>query len=72
MLAVETTDSLITKFEKQVKRLAKIGLRLDQILRQSFITPSCGTGSLTKELTVRALQLTSEVSKILRINLMEN
>lgn len=72
MLAVETTDSLITKFEKQVKRLAKIGLRLDQILRQSFITPSCGAGSLTEKLAVRALQLTSEVSKILRINLMEN
>jgi len=69
MLAIETTDSLIAKFEKQVSRLEKIGIDVDLILGQSLITPSCGAGSLTEELAVRALQLTSDVSKTLRKNL---
>lgn len=69
MLAIETTDSLIAKFEKQVSRLTKITLDVDLVKKQSFITPSCAAGSLTEELAVRALQLTSEVSQTLRKNL---
>ena len=65
MLAIETTETLIAKFEKQASRLAKIGIDVDLVKKQSLITPSCGAGSLTEELAVRALQLTSEVSHIL-------
>ena len=69
MLAVETTGTLIAKFEKQANRLKKIGLDFDLVRMQSLITPSCGAGSLTEELAVGALQLTSEVSQTLRRNL---
>lgn len=60
MLAIETANSLIAKFEKQVSRLKEVGLDVDIVKRQSLITPSCGTGSLTEELAVKALQLTSD------------
>jgi hypothetical protein len=43
----QTVDSLVAKFCALIEKLAKItGLDTQLICRQSFITPSCGTGSL--------------------------
>ncbi len=43
----QTVDSLMTKFCALIEKLAKAtGLDTQLICRQSFITPSCGTGSL--------------------------
>ena len=46
-ILAQTVDSLVAKFCALIEKLAKItGLDTQLICRQSFITPSCGTGSL--------------------------
>ncbi|OGR07785.1 MAG: hypothetical protein A2511_04960 [Deltaproteobacteria bacterium RIFOXYD12_FULL_50_9] len=62
----ETPESLIALWEKQAGQLVSAKLDLPALLRQSLITPSCGTGSLTPDLAARVLGLTRDVSAILR------
>jgi hypothetical protein len=62
----ETTSSLVSLWHDQMKTFAGPQLTEEEILRQSLITPSCGTGSLTPELAGRVLDLTREVSAVLR------
>jgi hypothetical protein len=62
----ETTRSLLSKFESQVDAIKGLGFSKQQILSQSLITPSCGTGSLTLEHTKKVLSLTKELSGILQ------
>jgi hypothetical protein len=52
----------------QAQELAGAGRSADEILTRSFITPSCGLGSLPAELASRAMDLTAEVSTALRGN----
>ena len=62
-LAKETADKLVGKFELQVKELSKnTNIKAEQILKQSLITPSCGTGSLGEEGALRVFELTKSVS----------
>lgn len=63
----EDSDSLQAKWEEQANQLAQdTSLDLSAILKQSLITPSCGTGSLSPEAARRVLQLTAELSAKLR------
>ena len=62
----ETTDSLVSKWEDKAGQIELFGIDRSQILAQSLITPSCGTGSLNIEHAVKVLDLTKEVSKRLR------
>ena len=62
----ETTDSLISKWEDKAAQIELLGIDRSQILAQSLITPSCGTGSLNIERAIKVLDLTKEVSKRLR------
>ena len=62
----ETTDSLVTRWEQQADLLSGEGWDIGSILQQTIITPSCGTGSLSPELATKVLQLTKEVSAVLR------
>ena len=62
----ETTDSLISKWENKAAQIELIGIDRSQILAQSLITPSCGTGSLNIERAIKVLDLTKEISKRLR------
>lgn len=62
----ETTDSLISKWEDKAAQIELLGIDRSQILAQSLITPSCGTGSLNIEHAIKVLDLTKEVSKQLR------
>ena len=62
----ETTDSLISQWEEKVGRLVDLGVDRDLIQRQSFITPSCGTGSIDLDHAKRVLTLTRKVSQRLR------
>lgn len=66
LIEKETPDSLAALWEKQAGELCSGNRDLTAILRQSLITPSCGTGSLTPELARRVLALTRDVSAILR------
>jgi len=43
-----------------------LGIAPETILCQSFITPSCGVGSLTLELAERVLALTRDLSATIR------
>ncbi len=62
----EDAAKLTDKWLEQKAKLEKIGIPHEQILQQTLITPSCGTGSLTPEYAIRVMQLTSEVSTALR------
>jgi methionine synthase II (cobalamin-independent) len=62
----ETCDSLVSRWEEQAALLSGGEWDTGSLLRQTIITPSCGTGSLSPELAKRVLQLTKEVSAALR------
>jgi methionine synthase II (cobalamin-independent) len=70
-LAVEaieaaTVDSLWQDWSEKIKRLETLGLDAAQVKAQSFITPSCGTGSLTPALSEKVLMLTKGLSRRVR------
>jgi methionine synthase II (cobalamin-independent) len=62
----ETPESLVALWERQAQALVNDNRDMGSILKQSLITPSCGTGSLSPELAKRVLFLTKNVSDILR------
>jgi methionine synthase II (cobalamin-independent) len=62
----ETCNSLVTRWKEQAALLSGNGWDTESLLRQTIITPSCGTGSLSPELAKKVLQLTKEVSAALR------
>jgi hypothetical protein len=65
----ETASSLVAKWESQARRLEALGIEREKLMAQSLITPSCGTGSLSREHAVKVLQMTREVSATLRQSL---
>ena len=67
----ETVDSLVIKWEDEVRDLEALGFTRSVILSQSLITPSCGTGSLSLENATKVLRLTREVSDRLRKNVLK-
>ena len=62
----ETCESLTARWEEQAGQLSGEGWTIAGLLKQTVITPSCGTGSLSPELARRVLQLTREVSAAVR------
>ncbi|HNR12504.1 MAG TPA: hypothetical protein PLG17_00440 [Thermodesulfobacteriota bacterium] len=62
----ETAASLVQRWNTYVDELAKKGIAREMILRQSLITPSCGTGSLALEVSQQVMELLQEVSKRLQ------
>ena len=65
-IARETASSLVAKWESQASQLETMGIKGTTILTQSLITPSCGTGSLSPDEAVKVLEMTREVSQVLR------
>jgi hypothetical protein len=61
-----TVDSLWQDWRDKLQRIADLGIDADTVKSQSFITPSCGTGSLTPELSRKVLMLTKELSDRVR------
>lgn len=57
-----TLESVIGNFRAVVKRLSARGIREDEILARSIVTPSCGTGTLTIGLAEKAMSLLKELS----------
>jgi methionine synthase II (cobalamin-independent) len=62
----ETAPSLVARWESQAGQLEALGIQRKKIITQSLITPSCGTGSLSRDHAIKVLEMTSEVSKALR------
>lgn len=62
----ETLETLHDGWKKRLEQLEAIGLDRNVIQRQSFITPSCGLGSLDVDLAKRVLTLTRDLSAAIR------
>lgn len=62
----ESRKSLVLKFEKILDKLGKKGFDKNEILQSSFISPSCGVGSLSVEGALEVVKKTNEVSFYLR------
>ncbi|TKB26992.1 hypothetical protein FCL47_07355 [Desulfopila sp. IMCC35006] len=69
VVAEESVDSLFSKWQEQVAFLATFGFSEEQLMRQTLIAPSCGTGSLTPELAKKVLAMTAELSQMARSSL---
>jgi methionine synthase II (cobalamin-independent) len=65
-VAAETEENLVSKWEAQAAQVEALGFERERILSQTLITPSCGTGSLSREHAVRVLELTRAVSQRVR------
>jgi hypothetical protein len=65
-VAGESADSLVEKLDECVQNLADKGISRDLIWERSLITPSCGTGSLSIELSEKVIQHLPEISALLR------
>lgn len=63
---IEDSTSLTAKWLDQAGELEKIGIPMEQIVQQTLITPSCGTGSVSFDYADRVMQLTRQVSDNLR------
>lgn len=62
----ESADSLTSRMLEQITQLEAIGIPQSQILSQTLITPSCGTGSVSLEYAQSIMDMTAEVSANLR------
>lgn len=62
-IAETTVERLWADWCKKSEQIAALGIDPDQVRRQSLITPSCGTGSLTPALSQRVLMLTQALSE---------
>jgi hypothetical protein len=62
----EDSASLTAKWMAQAEELQRIGVPLEQIRRQTLITPSCGTGSISFAHADKVMKLTREVSEKIR------
>jgi hypothetical protein len=66
-IQAQTVESLTAKFMQGVENLAKAtGLSKEQIMKQAFVTPSCGTGSLPVADAERVFSLLRQTSEALR------
>jgi len=66
-----TLEGLWAQWQSHMKRLGILGLDPATVQRQSFITPSCGTGSLPPELSQKVLTLTQALSLKVRRSINE-
>jgi len=69
-IARETPESLFDRLSGQIRELEKLGISQKDILKQALITPSCGTGSLDFDSAEKVLQLTRDLSKKVRAEMM--
>ncbi|MBN2468522.1 MAG: hypothetical protein JXD19_10265 [Deltaproteobacteria bacterium] len=62
----ETASSLLERWETCLQGLIGIGIERARAIQQSLLTPSCGTGSLTPELSQRVMHLLKDLSELVR------
>ena len=63
---METAESLVKKWRQQIAHLEQLGFSREKLIRQSLITPSCGTGSISEAHARKVLELTKNVSALIR------
>ncbi|MBT8362738.1 MAG: hypothetical protein HKP41_08365 [Desulfobacterales bacterium] len=62
----ENVDSLYGLWLKQLNRLCSLGFTDKQLMNQTLIAPSCGTGSLPLDLAQKVLRLTCQLAEKIR------
>lgn len=62
----ETAESLLAALEDCFLQIQSLGVDPQHLRAQSFITPSCGVGSLSRDLAERVLTLTRDLSTQIR------
>jgi len=62
----ETVDTLHAGWQERFRQVEALGIAPATIRSQSFITPSCGVGSLSLDLARRVLALTRDLSAAIR------
>ncbi len=65
-LEKETPASLVRQLEDKVKQIETLGIDSRRLISQSLITPTCGTGTLSVDLTKKVLRVTREISQAIR------
>ncbi len=63
---IETVESLSNKWFEQLEQLQAIGIEKETVVQQTLITPSCGTGAISREHATKVLELTKGVSEKIR------
>lgn len=66
LIDIATTAELVAKWFEQCETLQAIGIDRETVFRQSFITPSCGTGTVTPDQARKVMELTRDVSAEVR------
>ncbi|MCP3955152.1 MAG: hypothetical protein GY697_23480, partial [Desulfobacterales bacterium] len=64
----ESAQSLQIKWEGQLDQVVSLGLVRETVKAQSLITPSCGVGSLTRSQALKVLEMTRDLSRLIRQN----
>ena len=62
----ETVASLLGQWDEKVAQLESIGIDVQKITTQSLVTPTCGTGALSVDLSKKVLKLTRDLSQEIR------
>ncbi|AET70233.1 hypothetical protein Desor_4832 [Desulfosporosinus orientis DSM 765] len=62
----ETAQSLRERLERNLQELVKRGVDEDRLRQQSMLTPSCGTGTLGKDLAEHIYELLFEIGDTMR------
>jgi len=62
----ETPESLVKKLGRLVENLVSKGISKELLLEKCLITPSCGTGSTSVEISDKVFNKLAEVSSLLR------
>jgi methionine synthase II (cobalamin-independent) len=65
-LKKETSDSLLRLMKEKIKQIEALGIDSDKLINQSLITPTCGTGTLSVDLSKKVLRVTREISREIR------
>lgn len=65
----ESADSLFNLWQSQLETLSALTIDKKLLKAQTLIAPACGTGSLSLELATKVLQMTNEISKRARAQL---
>jgi methionine synthase II (cobalamin-independent) len=62
----ETAEHLVERLHEAIGLLAHKGVPQEALQQRGFVTPSCGTGSLSVPLAERVLALTGQVARMMR------
>jgi methionine synthase II (cobalamin-independent) len=62
----ETPETLASRMEGILDRLASRGIPREEVVPSAVITPACGLGTLPEDAAERAMRLTGELSALLR------